>query len=316
MGLRNHRTEALEIHLLREGIVESRHFAEAVICDERGRVLASAGSSEVGAFIRSSLKPFQALTVLNTGTLERFQLNDRDLSIMCGSHQGTMQQVRQVFNIFWNSDIPVDRLQCPIPVGRKSQLEYNCSGKHAGMLAVCKQRNWPLDSYMQSNHPVQQLILKQVADLLKMPAAEFITAHDDCGVPTIFMQLDQMGWLYAQLSSGKNVHMERVVRAMTHHPTFVAGPESFDTDLMEATNGSLVSKTGAEGVQCVGRIGEGMGLAIKVRDGAKRAKYAAAIHVLREMGWIDPNVAEQLSNRYLALSPYKRLDVTGELALV
>ncbi len=316
MGLRNHRTEALEIHLLREGIVESRHFAEAVICDERGRVLASAGSSEVGAFIRSSLKPFQALTVLNTGTLERFQLNDRDLSIMCGSHQGTMQQVRQVFNIFWNSDIPVDRLQCPVPAGGKSQLEYNCSGKHAGMLAVCKQRNWPLDSYMQSNHPVQQLILKQVADLLKMPAAEFITAHDDCGVPTVFMQLDQMGWLYAQLSSGKNVHMERVVRAMTHHPTFVAGPESFDTDLMEATNGSLVSKTGAEGVQCVGRIGEGMGLAIKVRDGAKRAKYAAAIHVLREMGWIDPNVAEQLSNRYLALSPYKRLDVTGELVLV
>ena len=223
MGLRNHRTEALEIHLLREGIVESRHFADAIICDERGRVLANAGNAEASAFIRSSLKPFQVLAVLSTGALERFQLNDRDLAVMCGSHQGTMQQVRQVFNILWNSDLPVDGLQCPIPANRNSRLEYNCSGKHAGMLAVCKQRNWPLDTYMQINHPVQQLILKQVAELLKMPADEFITAHDDCGVPTLYMQLDQMAWLFAQLSSGNNLHMERVVRAMTHHPIFVSG---------------------------------------------------------------------------------------------
>lgn len=314
MGQRN-RTDALEIHLLREGIVESRHFAEAVICDDRGRILASAGKGDTSSFIRSSLKPFQALTVINTGTLERFQLNDRDLAMMCASHQGTIQQVRQVFNIFWQSDIPVDRLQCPIPHGRKSPLEYNCSGKHAGMLAVCKQRNWPLETYMQINHPVQQLILKHVAELLKMPREEFVTAHDDCGVPTFLMQLNQMASLFAQLSSGQHIHMERIVRAMTHHPTLVAGPNQFDTDLMEAAHGSLVSKTGAEGVQCVGRVGEGMGLAIKVRDGAKRAKYAATIHVLREMGWIDPNVADQLSSRYLTLNSHKRLDVVGDVVL-
>lgn len=314
MGLRN-RTDALEIHLLREGIVESCHLAEAVICDDRGRILASAGDPESSAFIRSSLKPFQALTVINTGTLERFQLSDRDLSIMCGSHQGTIQQVRQVFNIFWHSDISVDHLMCPIPQNRKSRLEYNCSGKHAGMLAVCQQRNWPLDTYMQSNHPVQQLIIKHVAELLKMPPAEFITAHDDCGVPTLFMQLNQMGWLFAQLSSGNSLHMERIVRAMTHHPSLVAGKDQFDTELMEATNGNLVSKTGAEGIQCIGRLGEGMGLAIKVKDGAKRAKYAAAIHILREMGWIDPNIADQLATRYLNLSSYKRLDVVGDIVL-
>jgi L-asparaginase len=183
------------------------------------------------------------------------------------------------------------------------------------MLAVCKQRNWPLETYMQINHPVQQLILKHVAELLKMPREEFITAHDDCGVPTFLMQLNQMASLFAQLSSGQHIHMERIVRAMTHHPTLVAGPNQFDTDLMEAAHGNLVSKTGAEGVQCVGRVGEGMGLAIKVRDGAKRAKYAATIHVLREMGWIDPNVADQLSSRYLTLNSHKRLDVVGDVVL-
>ena len=315
MGQRNC-TAALEIQLLREGIVESRHFAEAVICDERGRILATAGNPETSTFIRSALKPFQALAVSSVGTIERFQLNDRDLAIMCGSHKGTMEQVRQVFNILWRSDVSPDALQCPVPEGRKSSLEYNCSGKHAGMLAVCQHRNWPLASYMQKNHPVQQLILRQIAERLKIPAAEHITAHDDCGVPTLFLQLNQMAWLFAQLSAGSSSSMERIVRAMVHHPTLVAGSQQFDTDLMEATGGELVSKTGAEGIQCVGRIGEGMGLAIKVKDGAKRAKYAVAIQLLKDMGWIDTVVAEQLSDRYMTLSPYKRLDVLGELVMV
>ncbi|MCM1983430.1 asparaginase [Lyngbya confervoides] len=315
MGHRNG-TPAIEIQLLRDGIVESRHFAEAVVCDERGRVLSTAGQASTSAFIRSALKPFQALAVSTTGAIERFSLGDRDLAIMCGSHQGTLDQVRQVFGILWRCDLSANDLQCPIPDGRNSALEYNCSGKHAGMLAVCKQRNWPLSSYMQVNHPVQQYILDHIADLLKIPAAELMTAHDDCGVPTLFLQLDQMAWLFAQLSSGESLSMERIVRAMIHHPEMVAGPGQFDTDLMRATGGELVSKTGAEGVQCVGRLGEGMGLAIKVRDGAQRAKYAAALHLLRELGWIDLSAAEQLADQYLVLSAHKRLDVIGDLAMV
>lgn len=110
--------------------------------------------------------------------------------------------------------------------------------------------------------------------------------------------------------------MERVVRAMTHHPLLVAGEGQFDTELMRLTQGEIVSKSGAEGIQCLGRIGEGMGLAIKVMDGAKRAKYAAAIHLLRQLGWITPAVAEALSETYTSLSDYKRLEVIGELSMV
>ncbi len=315
MGKRNH-TAALEIHLLREGIIESQHHAQAVVCDDRGRVLSVAGNAEASSFARSALKPLQALAVTTTGTLEQFELCDRDLAIMCGSHQGTMAQMRQVFNILWRSDVDPSALQCPTPTGSKSPLAYNCSGKHAGMLAVCQQQHWPLQSYMERRHPMQQLVLSKLADVLKMPAAEFICAHDDCGVPTYVLQLRQMAWLYAQLSAGESLSMERVVRAMVHHPTLVAGAGEFDTDLMEISAGELVSKTGAEGVQCVGRIGEGMGLAIKVTDGAKRAKYAAAIHLLKELGWITPSMADSLAERYLELSDYKRLEVLGELSLV
>lgn len=315
---RGKRTQAaeLEVRLLREGIIESTHRAQAVVCDNRGRVLSVAGSAETAAFVRSALKPFQALAVTTTGTLERYNLTDRDLAIICSSHKGTTQQVRQAFNILWRSDVDPSALQCPIPPGKKSPLEYNCSGKHAGMLAVCQARNWPLNTYLQRNHPVQQLILGKVAELLRMPAAEFISAHDDCGAPTYFMQLGQMATLFAQLASGNNLDMERIVRAMTHHPNLVAGEGEFDTELMRLTEGEIVSKGGAEGIECIGREGLGMGLAIKVMDGAGRAKYAVAIHLLKQMGWITPTVAETLSEHFMSLGKFKRLEVVGELSLL
>jgi L-asparaginase len=315
MGKRNQAAE-LTIHLLREGIIESCHRVHAVVCDDRGRLLSVAGNAETAAFVRSALKPFQALAVTTSGALERFGLSDRDLAIICSSHQGTVTQVRQVFNILWRCDIESTALQCPPPSGSDTPLQYNCSGKHAGMLAVCRQRHWPLQTYLQRNHPVQQLILTKVAELLRMPGAEFISVHDDCGAPTYCLQLEQMATLYARLASGDSLDMERVARAMTHHPTMVAGEGQFDTELMQLTNGEIVSKTGAEGIQCVGRVGEGMGLAIKVVDGAKRAKYAAAIHLLKQLGWISPAIAEALSETFLNLSQYKRLEVIGELSMV
>ncbi len=315
---RGKRTQAaeLEVRLLREGIIESRHQVQAVVCDDRGRVLSVAGNSETATFVRSALKPFQALAVTTTGTLERYNLTDRDLAIICSSHKGTIEQVRQVFNILWRADIDPSALQCPSPEGKSSPLQYNCSGKHAGMLAVCQQRHWPLNSYLQRKHPVQQLILAKVAEILRMPAEEFICAHDDCGAPTYLMQLGQMASLYAQLASGTNLDMERIIRAMTHHPVMVAGDGEFDTELMRLTAGELVSKAGAEGVECIGRVGEGMGLAIKVIDGAKRAKYAVAIHLLKQMGWISPSAAEILSEKFMALGNFKRLEVVGELSLL
>jgi len=315
MGKRTQAT-ALEVRLLREGIIESRHIVHAAVCDERGRVLSVAGNAETATFIRSALKPFQALGVTSTGTLESYKLSDRDLAIMTSSHKGTIEQVRQVFHILWRADIDSSLLQCPIPPGKRSPLEYNCSGKHAGMLAVCQQLNWSLHNYLQRKHPVQQLILKKVAEVLRMPAAEFIDAHDDCGAPTYLMQLGQMASLYARLASRDNLDMERIVRAMTHHPEMVAGDGEFDTELMRLSPGELVSKSGAEGVQCLGMLGEGMGLAIKVIDGAKRAKYAVAIHLLQQLGWITPSVAEALGEKFLTFDPYKRLEVTGELSIL
>ncbi|NEO13676.1 MULTISPECIES: asparaginase [unclassified Moorena] len=308
-------TRALEVRLLREGIIESVHSAQAVVCDNRGRMLYVAGNPETSTFVRSALKPFQALAVTTTGTLERYNLTDRDLAIICSSHHSTMEQVRQVFNILWRCDVDPSALQCPIPPGQESSLQHTCSGKHAGMLAVCQQRQWLIKSYLEYNHPVQMLILSQVAELLQMPEQELILAHDDCGAPTYFLQLRQMALLYALLSSGNNLAMERIVRAMISHPQMVSGDGGFDTELMRLSEGELVSKSGAQGVQCIGRVGQNMGLAIKVLDGAKSAKYAAAIALLKQMAWITPSVADTLESMFINLSKYKRLEVVGELSM-
>lgn len=313
---KRHNTHAIEVQLLREGIVESKHHVQAAVCDRRGRILSAAGNPEAGSFIRSALKPFQALAVAASGTLERYNLTDRDLAVMCGSHHGTIAQARQVFRILWQCSIDPDQLQCPVPSGKRSPLEHNCSGKHAGMLAVCQQRQLPLTTYLKRNHPVQTLILNRVAELLQMPPDEFIAARDDCGAPTYFMQLNQMASLFGQLASGDNLDMERIVRAMTHYPEMVGDVGHFDTEVMRLAEGSLVSKAGAEGIQCIGRIGDGMGLAIKVTDGSKRAKYAAALHILRQLGWIEPETADSLADRFTTLSDFKRLNVEGEISML
>ncbi|MCC0175792.1 asparaginase [Waterburya agarophytonicola K14] len=314
-GKKTH-TPTLEVHLLREGIVESSHQVEATVCDSRGRVLLVAGNSETSAFIRSALKPFQALAVTSTGTLQKYDLSDRDLAIMCSSHQGNTEQARQAFNILWQADVDPNHLKCPIPPGKSTQLQHNCSGKHAGVLAVCQNRNWPLNTYLHRSNPVQKLILTKISELLGMPGEELIGAKDDCGMPTYSMELKQIAHLYAQLAAGNSLDLERIARAMTYYPRLISGEGAFDSELMRLSEGELVSKSGAEGIQCVGRIGQGMGLAIKVKDGARRAKYAVAIQVLRQMGWISPAIAEILSDNFVQLTPYKRLETIGELSIL
>jgi L-asparaginase len=306
-------TPPLAVHLLREGIPESRHNGQAVVADARGRVLSVAGNSESVAFVRSSLKPFQALAALNAGASERFNLTDKDLAVMCGSHRGDMTHIRQVFSMLWRADLDTDNLMCPVPKGKRSPLFHNCSGKHAGMLMACRIHGWSLHDYPNRHHPIQAQVRSHLTDLLRMPAAELLSARDDCGVPTYQLQLGQMATLYAQLAAGDRLDLETLARAMCRQPDMVGGAGQFDTELMKATEGELVSKAGAEGVQCIGRMGEGMGLAIKVTDGSSRAKYAIALHLLQQLGWLSPGAADGLAEMFCQASPYTRLEVEGDV---
>ncbi|MFN3927947.1 MAG: asparaginase [Pseudanabaenaceae cyanobacterium] len=307
-------TPCLTVQLLREGIVESVHSCQAAIVDHRGRVLSVAGSASTVTFARSVLKPIQAIALLNSGAMSHWQLAEADLAIACGSHQGTVAQARQVFHLLWQCNLDAEVLQCPIPEGKSSPLQHNCSGKHAGMLAVCQMMGWNVREYMDKHHPVQQLILQIMAEMLHMPSAEFISARDDCGVPTYLLELGQLGHLFAQLVSSDRLQWEMISRAMIQYPEMVAGSGKFDTELMMQSEGTLISKSGAEGVQCVARVGEGLALALKVADGSARARNACTIHLLQQLGWLTPAGAEKLADSFLMYSPYSRLETVGELS--
>ncbi|MFM7653013.1 MAG: asparaginase [Vulcanococcus sp.] len=303
----------LEVRLCRGGISESVHRVHAVVCDQRGRVLMRAGDPQQLSFIRSALKPFQAQMFVSSGAADAGGHDDRALAIACASHAGEAAQAREAFKILWKADLEAEQLQCPTPAGRTSPLEHNCSGKHAAFLATCRRLHWPLESYLQTDHPLQQQVLKRVGELLGMPGAELVTARDDCGAPTLQLQLAQMALLFAHLGGGEQPDLERLSRAMLAHPDLVAGEGRFDTAVMRSGHGQVLSKGGAEGIQCLSRVGEGLGLAIKVEDGASRAKHAVALQLMRQLEWLTPITLEELSQRFLEPSPGVRLEVSGEL---
>ena len=303
----------LEVRLLRNGIPESRHRVHAVVCDARGRVLMRAGDPQQLSFIRSAHKPFQATVFVASGSADQAESGERGLAIACGSHVGSAMHAREAFRLLWGAELDVEQLQCPVPPGRTSPLEHNCSGKHAAFLATCRRLGWHTEGYLQIGHPLQQEVLKRTGELLALPAAELVTARDDCGAPTVQLQLAQMALLYAHLGAGQQPDLERLNRAMLAHPDLVAGEGRFDTELMRRGHGQVLSKGGAEGIQCLSRVGEGLGVAIKVEDGASRAKHAVALHLLEQLDWLTPLTLDDLRQRYLRPAPQLELDVLGEL---
>ena len=307
-------TAPLEVVLSRGCIQESLHRVHAVVCDGRGRVLMSAGQSSYETFIRSALKPFQALPFLSSGAAAAMEVGDRGIAISCASHSGSLAHAREAFKLLWNAELDADHLQCPVPSGGDSPLQHNCSGKHAAFLATSRKMAWPLDTYLQSDHPLQVEVNRRVAELLGLPADELVAARDDCGAPTLRLQLAQMALLYAHLGASRHAELEQISRAMLAHPDLVAGDGRFDTELMRLSHGQVLSKGGAEGIQCLSRVGKDLGVAIKVEDGSRRAKQAVALHLLRQLEWLTPLGLQDLEEQVLIVNPGVNLEVNGALA--
>ena len=255
---RNSGCPAFEVVLKRGSSVESVHRVHAVVCDSKGRILMKAGRADHETFVRSALKPFQALPALSSGASGSYDFGDRGLAISCASHAGTAEHAREAFRLLWNAQLETDALQCPIPGWGHSPLEHNCSGKHAAFLATSRKMGWPLESYLQGDHPLQQEINRRVGEFLGLPAEELVAERDDCGAPTLLLQLSQMALLYAHLGASTHAELEQISRAMLAHPKLVAGDGRFDTELMSRSHQQVISKGGAEGVQCLNRTGAGL----------------------------------------------------------
>jgi L-asparaginase II len=251
---------------------------------QNGAVIAEAGDAGLTCFMRSSSKPIQALPLARA----RADLDDRDLAIASASHRATDDQIAAVRALLAKAPATEDDLELGLQEGRPPQkIFHNCSGKHAGMLALCRAHDWPTTGYRVPEHPVQQASAAAHAEAAEADEAELPTATDGCGVVTFALPLERMAYAFArfeQLPQGA-----RIANAMRNHPDLVGGPDGTDFHLMQTAVGWF-AKGGAEGLLCAGGP-NGIGVAFKSEDGASRPLGPALAAFLEPFGVALPDLA-------------------------
>jgi L-asparaginase II len=317
----------LLVEVTRGDRVESRHRGSVAVVAPDGELLASCGDVDELIFIRSAAKPFQLAPFVASGRFDGYDFPSptEALAVMAGSHSGEDRHVRTVQAILRAGGLTREVLACgaAIPTDMETAerllrdgepptaLRHNCSGKHAGMALHAKAAGWPIATYWQPDHPIQQLALQTISTLSDVPVSEIATGIDGCGAMTFALPLRGTALAFARLADPSSVEDEalgaalaRIRDAMMAHPELVAGERrEFDTALMKAAPGRLVSKWGAEGVQGVGLLagsrgaGSGAaGLALKVEDGdrSRRARQVATCEALRQLGALDRAALDRL----------------------
>lgn len=297
----------------RGGRVESVHFGAGAAVDAGGKLLFAFGDPQLATYVRSTGKPFQALPFVEHGGVDHFGLTEKELALLCASHQGTDDHVETARSIQAKAGIGEPDLGCGIhpPGDRATRLRmeaageaptanrHNCSGKHTGMLAFARMMGWPLETYLDPDHPLQVCILETLSEMSSVPVDEIGVGTDGCSAPNFALPLTNVALAFARLSDPSALDANRqaaclaITSAMRAHPEMVAGIGEFDTRLMESGRGLVVSKGGAEGYQGVGLLpgaagggSPGIGIAIKVSDGdpGGTVRHALALGLLKSLG--------------------------------
>jgi L-asparaginase II len=265
--------EPISVTVVRGDTVESLHHVHAVAV-RNGEVVASAGEPGLVTFMRSAAKPIQALPLARL----REDLDDLDFAIASASHLADEAQLAAVRGLLEKAPATEDDLECGPDGDPPRRINHNCSGKHAGMLALCHAEGWAYEGYRLASHPCQQAMLTEVASLAG--TREIPTAVDGCGVVTFALPLQSMAHAFARIERAEGG--EAVASAMRSHPQLIRGAKALDTNLMQALLG-WIAKGGAEGLLCAASP-DGLGLALKVEDGAQRALRPALGAFLESLG--------------------------------
>jgi L-asparaginase II len=345
-------TAQLLVEVTRGDIVESAHYGSIAIADSNGKLLFSYGDPKTIAFLRSSAKPFQALPFVERGGVEYFQFTPRELSISCASHEGSDLHVQTVEGLQKRVGLDESQLQCGVHMpgdvdAFKSLItnnkqptanQNNCSGKHTAMLAYAKMRGLPLENYLDIDHPIQQEILANFAEMCELSVNEIELGIDGCSAPNFATPLYNAALGMARLCDPRGLAAARasacrkITSAMTTHPEMVSGYGEFDEQLMRAGAGKIVCKRGAEGYQIIGLLPDvlspgssGVGIALKVSDGdaarmsldlvhSARVRPAVTLEILRQLGALSSEQQQALGS-FGPVKPVKnhRGILTGQL---
>ena len=296
--------DPLRIEVLRGSFQESLHLVHAVVTDSSGKVVEGWGDIDFLTFPRSAVKPLQAIPLILSGAEERFQMSTAELAMACSSHGAEPAHLRVVSSWLERIGCEADDLECGShwPSHEESAhdlaragsypvaLHNNCSGKHTGFLTLARQRQFDLKGYIQPDHPIQKEIRSILEYMMELDLKDAPMGIDGCSIPTWGVPLRAIARGIARFSTGDQLTKEhqlackKLRSAMVTEPYFVAGTDRHCTRVMKAFGGSVVCKTGAEGVFAAGVPELGLGIALKAQDGTKRAAEVALSHILHQVG--------------------------------
>ena len=288
------------VEVWRGPTIESVHRVHVAVVDGQGRLRTSAGDPQFVTYARSAIKPIQAMPLVEDGVVAAYGFDGRELALCCASHSGEPHHIETVTGMLERIGVDPSVLACgphapfhaPSAQALRTaerepgRVHNNCSGKHAGMIALACRHGWPVAGYERLHHPVQQRVQRAVAHWTGIDATETMTAIDGCGVVTFALPIEGMARAFGRMATEARTEgtpAEVMISAMASHPEYVAGSNRLCTLLSRATDGRIVAKTGAEGVYCAAVPGAGLGIALKVEDGATRAAEPALLAVLNAL---------------------------------
>lgn len=321
---------SLDVVVTRGALVESHHRVHAAVVDASGRLIGAAYDSALLTHWRSCAKPFQAMPLLESGGFDRIGWGDDQLALACASHGGEPEHVAVAEGMLTSIGMEEGDLACgphdPLASrgqrilresgARPTRLHNNCSGKHAAMLAHAHTNGWAAVGYEREDHPVQRARLDEVAKWSGIDASRIVQAIDGCGCVVYGLPLEPMARAYARLADAARRSAEtssRIVHAMQTRPFLVGGTDRFDSALIEATEGKVIAKIGAEGVHSVAVVDEGIGIAVKVEDGAQRAQFPAVLRVLQHYDALPRDLPPRLAEFLHRPLRNTRGEVVGEV---
>jgi len=306
---------AILVKVYRKDTIESVHHGAVAVVDSSGKLLYSVGDPDFLTFLRSSAKPFQALVVVESGTSEAFGFTQQEMAIIAGSHNGEKKHVRIVRSILKKIGLNKSYVKCGThvphyytalgmtpPKKKFSPLQHNCSGKHAGMLAVCVYEGWNLEKYLSPRHPVQKLILRKISELCQYPERRIKIGIEGCGAPTFALPLKNMAIGFSKLKSFiskkqlTSQSLQVLADSMWRYPEMVSGRGRLDYELAIASKRNILAKAGAEALHCGAILDKGYGLAVKILDGSRRAVAPASIEVYRQLGVLNRRQLKDLDD--------------------
>jgi L-asparaginase II len=298
----------------RNGRIESMHAVAACAADASGGVQLTMGDVDVPVFLRSAAKPFIAATIVLSGAADRFDFDDRELAVITASHNGEPFHVECVRGILQKIGRSESDLQCGAhppyePAAKElaaagqtpTAVHNNCSGKHAGILALCSVLGADHATYLEPANPAQRHILDFCARMVGDDPETWPIGVDGCGIPVFATPLRKAARAFARLATLEGIDeadaraLARVRSAVVAQPAYLAGTARFDTDLIVASQGEVVGKAGAEGVHGDALVSRRLGLALKVVDGTRRAATPAVIALLEELGALDEAAVSSLA---------------------